>query len=77
MALLLWYTVPLLIAGAIGLWQWRIDVKFNQAYPDLNWEQKMSYLRARKVRTLVMVAILATYLTLVKGAVFERIVGAP
>lgn len=77
MALLLWYTVPLLIAGAIGLWQWRVDVKFNQAYPNLTWERKMAYLRARKARTWVMVAILATYLTLVKGAVFERLVGGP
>lgn len=77
MALFLWYTVPLLIAGVIGLWQWRVDIAFNRVYPNLTWEQKVAYLRARKVRTWVMVAILAVYLTLVKGAVFERIVGAP
>lgn len=77
MALLLWYIVPLAAAGAIGLWQWRVDEKFKAAFDSLNWDQKMAYLRARKVRTLVMVAIIATYLTVVKGGVFERIVGTP
>ncbi|MGE5561572.1 MAG: hypothetical protein ACM3XN_11095 [Chloroflexota bacterium] len=77
MALVLWYVVPLLAAVAIGLWQWRIDIRFRGAFDDLTWDDKMAYLRARKWRTLIMVAIIATYLTVVRGGVFERLVGIP
>lgn len=77
MALLMWYVVPLLVAGAVGFWQWRIDVRFRKSFDTLDWEQKMAYLRGRKWRTFVVVIILAVYLTVVRGGVFEKIVGAP
>jgi hypothetical protein len=57
--LLLAYSLPLLAAGAMLLWQHRIDLGFADREQQLTWERKMDYLRRRSWRTTIASLILA------------------
>lgn len=69
--LLLAYSLPLLAAGALLLWQHRIDLGFVGREQQLTWEQKMDYLRRRSWRTTIASLILAVTIVFIMSGLAD------